>query len=300
MRIESDRLANATIAEKDFESEIVVIQNERRQSLEDSPTGLWDEEVDALAFLNSPYRWSVVGWMSDLKGMKYSDVAHYYKTFYTPNNSFIVIAGDIQAEDAIAMAKKYFGSIPRGPEVPADRMKEPDQNSTRIVERYSDKTNLPVLTYRYHIPEFGGAEHATLLVLGEILSNGRTSRMEKALVETKLASSAYGYPDLRKLPGLFTFSINLLPGVEMPKVEEALKEVIQKISAEAVADRELEKAKNQALASKIYGQEGITNQAFTIGQYELFKSYKFRDEELEAIQKVSKEDLMQIAKKYLR
>jgi len=300
MRIESDRMANATMAEKDFTSEIIVIQNERRQSLEDRPTGLWDEEVDAVAFLNSPYHWSVVGWMSDLQGMKFSDVQNYYKTYYTPNNAFVVIAGDIQTDEAIKLVKKYFGEIPRGPEVPKVRTEEPEQNSLRIVEQYSDKTNLPVLTYRYHIPQFGCDEHAPLLVLGQILSSGRTSRLEKAFVETKLASSASGYADMRKLPGLFTFSINLLPAIEMEKIEQVLRDEIQKISAEPVTDLELQKAKNRALSSKIYGQEGIMNQAFTLGSYELYKSYKFRDEELEAIQKVTKNDLMQVAEKYLR
>lgn len=300
MRIESDRMANATMAEEDFTSEIIVIQNERRQTLEDSPTGLWDEEVDAVAFLHSPYHWSVVGWMSDLKGMKFSDVQNYYKTYYTPNNSFIVIAGDIKTDEAIQLVKKYFGEIPKGPEVPKVRTEEPEQNSLRIVERYSDKTNLPVLTYRYHIPEFGCDEHAPLLVLGQILSSGRTSRLEKAFVETKLASSASGYADMRKLPGLFTFSINLLPDIEMQQIEQVLRDEVQKISAEPVTDQELQKAKNRALSSKIYGQEGIMNQAFTLGSYELYKSYTFRDEELEAIQKVTTDDLMQVAQKYLR
>ncbi len=300
MRIESDRMANSKMAEKDFESEIIVIQNERRQTLEDRPTGLWDEEVTAVAHLASPYHWSVVGWMSDLKTMTYEDVYNYYKTYYTPNNAFVVIAGDIRTDDAIEMVKEYFGDIPRGPEVPPVKIAEPDQNSTRIVESYSEKTNLPVLTYRYHIPEFGCDDHAELLVLSQILSSGRTSRLEKALVEKRLASSAYGYAGLSKLPNLFNFTVNVMPGVELAHAENVLEEEIQRITEEAVTDKELEKAKNRALASTIYDQEGTMRQAFTIGSYQLYKSYKFVDEELERIQNVTKERLLEVAKKYLR
>lgn len=300
MRIESDRMANATMAKEDFESEIVVIQNERRQTLEDRPTGLWDEEVTAVAHLASPYHWSVVGWMSDLQTMTYEDVYNYYKTYYTPNNAFVVIAGDIVADDAIKMVKEYFGDIPRGPEVPVVKTADPEQNSTRIVESYSEKTNLPVLTYRYHIPEFGSDDHAELLVLSQILSSGRTSRLDKALVEKRLASSASGYAGLSKLPSLFTFSVNVMPGVELADAENALKEEIRKITEDLVTDNELEKAKNRALASTIYDQEGTMRQAFTIGSYQLYKSYKFVDEELEKIQQVTKEGLQAVAKKYLR
>jgi len=300
MRIESDRMANSKMAKEDFESEIIVIQNERRQTLEDQPTGLWDEEVSAVSHLASPYHWSVVGWMSDLQTMTFEDVYQYYKTYYTPNNAFIVIAGDIVATEAIDMVRKYFGAIPRGPEVPAVKTAEPEQNSTRIVESYSEKTSLPVLTYRYHIPEFGCSEHAELLVLSQILSSGRTSRMEKALVETKLASSAAGFAELSKLPNLFNFSVNVMPGAEFTSVENALKEEIRKVVEEPVTDRELEKAKNRALASTIYGQEGTMRQAFTIGQYQLYKSYTYVDDELKAIQNVTKEGLLAVAKKYFR
>ncbi|MFZ5515191.1 MAG: M16 family metallopeptidase [Candidatus Zhuqueibacterota bacterium] len=300
MRIESDRMANSKMAKEDFESEIIVIQNERRQTLEDQPTGLWDEEVSAVAHLASPYHWSVVGWMTDLQTMTYEDVHNYYKTFYTPNNAFIVIAGDIDAAEAIDMVKQYFGAIPRGPEVPPVKTAEPAQNSTRIVESYSEKTNLPVLTYRYHIPEFGCGEHAELIVLSQILSSGRTSRLEKALVEARLASSASGFAELSKLPNLFSFSVNVMPGVELSAAENALNEEIRKVVEEPVTDLELEKAKNRTLASTIYDQEGTMNQAFTIGQYQLYKSYNYVDEELEAIQKVTKEGLLAVAKKYFR
>jgi zinc protease len=298
--LESDRMTNLLLDEKEFLSERDVVAEERRMRTDDDPESALEEQTEAAAFEVHPYRWPIIGWMETIKHFTIDDVRKHYHTYYEPNNATIVIVGDIDADKMIAEIKDKFGGIPKGPKPPDMFVKEPEQHGERRV--YLEKeAQLPTILILYHAPNLTDPDNYALDVLETILSGGRSARLYKSLVyEKQIAQYAEaGYSSVNRDPDTFSFYAGVMPQKTPEEVEKAIYEEIDKIKDEPVGAKEMQKAKNQIEASFIMGQDSDFYRAMLLGRYESVASWKLLNTYLDGIHKVTPDDVMRVAKKYL-
>jgi zinc protease len=298
--LEADRMQNLTIEPKEMISERSVVMEERRMRYEDDPQNSLFEEVVAASFKVCPYRRPVIGWMSSIKSIERDNLYNYYKTYYSPDNAVIVIAGDVNADDIIEDIKHSFGNIPKGPPRENIVCTEPEQRGERrlILKKEAE---LPYILITYHMPNFPDEDSYALDVLSMVLSGGKSSRLYKSLVyEKKIALNASAsYSGFNRNPYLFFFSATASPGRDIKNVEDSLYAEINKIKTEPPSDREIQKAKNQVESSFIMGQDSIYVQAMNYGMFEMLGDWRLIDRYLEGIRKVTPGDIVRVAKKYL-
>jgi zinc protease len=285
---------DAVLSERD------VVMEERRLRYDDDPQNLVSEEVFAAAFKNHPYRWPVIGWMSDLKSLNPDDLVRHYNTYYAPNNAVIIVVGDVSPKDILDKIKKEFGNIPAGPPVPEMTIEEDRQRGERRVY-VKKEAELPYILSVYKAPTIRHEDGFALDVLGSILSDGKSSRLYRSLVyEQQIAISAWaGYEGFSMDPFLFYTGATAAKGRDIEDVEKALLDEIEKIKKEAPSALEVQRAKNQVEASFIMQQDSIYMQARTIGSFEMTVGWKFIDNYVDGIRKVTPEDVSRVANKYL-
>ncbi|MBS1243292.1 MAG: putative Zn-dependent protease, involved in pqq synthesis (ppqF), partial [Nitrospirae bacterium] len=220
MDLESDRMQNLLLDPKEFLSERDVVKEERRMRYEDDPTQTMVEQMMATAFSAHPYQWPVIGWMADIGNITREDLEKHYRTYYAPNNATVVVVGDFDSKKTLALVKKYFGSIPRGPEVPKVGAVEPKQLGEKRV-KVKQEAELPAIYAGYKVPNLTSADSHALNVLQGILSSGKSSRLYRSLVYDKqIALYAGGdYDDVSTDPNLFYVYAGIMPGKSEDEVE---------------------------------------------------------------------------------
>lgn len=298
--LESDRMQNLSLREKDFLTERMVVMEERRLRTVDNPKSYLIEQINATAFQTSPYHWPVIGWKEDIEKFTLNDLKSYYKKYYNPANAFLVVVGDFDRDDLLSRIEKAFGPIP-GDKVP-DHKKDIDalQNGERRVF-IKREAELPYIVMSYHIPNLKNPDSYVLEVIAAILSGGKSSRLYQHLVlEKQLVIEANADNSLLSHdPDLFSLSAQPLPGKQIDEVENALNHEVELLQRELVREHELEKAKNQIEASFIYGQDSRFFQAMLLAQYEITSGWKSIDHYLPSVRKVTLEDIQRVAKTYL-
>lgn len=300
IELEADRMQNLILTKESVLSERDVVMEERRLRYEDDPQNYIMEEVFAAAFKNHPYRWPVIGWMSDLKTLNPDDLINHYKAYYAPNNAVIIVVGDVNQQEILGRIKTAFGNIPAGPSMLELSVEEDEQKGERRIY-VKKEAELPYVLSVYKVPNITHEDGFSLDVLGSILSDGKSSRLYRSLVyEKQIAISAWaGYEGLYKDPFLFFTGATAAQGKKIEDIEKALLDEIEKIKNELPSPQEVQKAKNQVEASFIMQQDSIYMQARTIGSFEMTMGWKFIDQYLEGIRKVTAEDVSRVARKYL-
>jgi len=300
IELEADRMQNLILTPQAVLSERDVVMEERRLRYEDDPQNMVFEEVMATAFKNHPYRWPVIGWMSDLKTLNPEDLIKHYKTYYTPDNAVVIVVGDVKSEEILSRIKTAFGSLPSGPPI---KNTDPEEDEQRGGKRIYVKkeAELPYILSAYKVPNINHEDSFALEVLGNILSEGKSSRLYNSLVyEKQIAVSAWAsYDGLHNDPFLFFAGATASHGKTVEDVENALINEIEKIKKEPPSEQEVRKAKNQIEASFIMEQDSIYMQARTIGTYEMVGGWRLLEKYLDGIRKVSPEDVRRVAAKYL-
>ena len=298
--LESDRMRNLVLRQEDFQTERMVVVEERRLRTEDNPQAFLLEQMMATAFQIHPYRWPIIGWMDDLSRLTLEDLKSYYRTYYNPVNAFLVVVGDFKKDELLPKIEKAFGSYARGMAPNQDKVKDPPQVGERRIS-VKKEAQLPFLVMGYHVPNLRDPDSYVLEVIGTILSGGKSSRFYRSLVrDKKLVLSADAENSLlSRDPSLFYISADLLPGKEVAEVEKALDQELERLQKEPVGEKELEKAKNQLEAAFIYGQDSLYYQAMLLGQHEISLDWRAIDRYLPSIRRVSAEDIQRVAKRYL-
>lgn len=300
MEMEADRMTNLALTPASVMSELAVVMEERRMRYEDDPQNLVHEEVLAAAFKNNPYRWPVIGWMSDLKTLDPADLINHYKTYYAPNNAVVIVVGDVDPADVLLKIKESFGKIRRGPALKEAKAGEDAQYGEKRVY-VTKEAELPYILSAYKVPDIRDEDSFALDVLAGVLSGGKSSRLYNSLVyEKQLALSAWAsYEGLYREPFLFYAGATASRGKKTEELEKALFDELEKIKKEAPSQREVQKAKNQIEASFIMEQDSIYMQARTIGTFEMIGGWKLIDRYLAGVRKVTAEDVRRVAAKYL-
>ena len=300
IELEADRMRNLVMTKDAVLSERDVVTEERRLRYDDDPQSLVYEQVMAMAFNNHPYRWPVIGWMSDLKTLDPDDLISHYRTYYAPNNAVIIVVGDVKKEDIVSKVGAAFGDIPASPEIKATKIEDEEQIGERRFY-VKKEAELPFIVSAYKVPDIKHEDGFALDVLGSILSDGKSSRLYHRLVyEQQIALSAWaGYEGLYKDPFLFLTGATAASGKNIEDVEKAINNEIEKIKKEPPSGQEVQKAKNQIEASFIMGQDSIYMQARMIGTFEMIGGWRLWDQYLVGVRKVSPEDVRRVAEKYL-
>ncbi len=243
--MESDRLLNPVFRE--FYSERNVVHEERRLRTDSTPTGKFQEQFDAMFWESSPYSWPVVGWPTDLEGLTREEALSFFDQYYGPNNVAASLVGDFDPDEAIVLAEKYFGRLPRSQRPPLEpRTREMPQLAEKRMVAFAD-TN-PQVTIRYHSVPDGHVDEPAFVVMAQLL-NGRTGRLYKALVEEHaVATNASGGQSGFKYEGMFELRGTAASEWTPEDVEAALYAELEKLQTEPVPERELQKVKNQNAA----------------------------------------------------
>lgn len=300
LAIEADRMRNLLLDPAEIDSERKVVMEERRMRTDDDPDGLVDEAMNSLAFKAHPYRWPVLGWMSDIARINRTELRAFYDTYYVPNNAVLVIAGDVKAAEALALVRRHFGPIPRGATPPAVTAVEPPQIDDRRVVVRKEGAQLPIVNVAWHVPNYASSDGAALELLSTVLSVGRSSRLYRRLVyEERLALGAggdYTYSSLD--PSLFWFYATPLPGRTPEAVEQALLAEVERLKQEPIQSEELERARNQIEASFVWQQDSVFSRASALGRFEVLGSWRLLEDFLPKLRAVSAADLQRVARRY--
>jgi predicted Zn-dependent peptidase len=298
-RIEADRMQHPVFRE--FYTERDVIMEERRQSVESDPDGKLMEQFQAAAFQAHPYGRPILGWPSDMSFLNPDYTRDFFNRYHAPNNTVIAIVGDIDLAATMKIVKKYFGGIKRQKIAAFHISAEPPQKGERRVEvSFSAR---PQLAIGYHKPTLPSFDDYVFDVIETILSQGRTSRLYKALVETKgLAESVQatnGWPGVR-YPNLFAIFATPRDPHTSAELENSIYQEIEKIKTEAVSSQEIEKTKNQLKADFIRGLASNSGLANKLSYYEMLAGdYRYLVNHINFIEKITPDDIMRVANKYL-
>jgi predicted Zn-dependent peptidase len=300
VELEADRSRNLQINEQNLSSERNVVINERLWRFDNSPFGAVFEELYNNAFVAHPYRWLPIGFRTDIDAITLEDCLEYYRIHYSPNNSFLVIAGDFDSAEAMKLVKKYYGKIKAEKEPPPVTTVEPEQRGEKRIDCYK-AAQLPILMAGYKIPAGNDPDIVPLHIAGKILFGGESSRLHHRLVYTEQkAIFIEGEAMVSEDPSLLYVMAQAVPGVDMTDIEKGIYEEIGKLQSEPISERELQKAKNQMEAEFIGGLESNEERASRVGSFEIDTGnynniYSYPDK----IQAVTADDVMRVAKKYL-
>jgi zinc protease len=311
LEIEADRIVNSRYDPEEVESERTVIMSER-QGRENDPSFWLMEAIHQAAFRIHPYRHAILGDMIDLESIQRDDLYGHYRTFYSPNNAVISIAGDFESERMLERLKALYEGLPAGSDPPRLERPEPEQRGEhRLVVEGPGETVLSEVSY--HSPPASHPDFFPLLILDSILSgpqglnmfggggiSNKTSRLYARLVEEEQAAvSVSGGLPATIDPYLYSISMIIHPSSDPDAALKALDEEIQRLQDTPPGKDELERAAKQTRALFAYGGESITNQAFWMGFSEMFASYDWVTGYLKNLEAVSPEDVQRAAREYL-
>ncbi|MCP5104637.1 MAG: insulinase family protein [bacterium] len=299
--LEADRIGNLALDDKMVESERGVIISERLTGLENSNFRLLAEQVKGVAFHAHPYRWSVIGYESDIKNWKKSDLQTYFDTYYAPNNAVVVIAGDVTLKRVKELTKKYFEPIPARTPPRAVYTREPEQLGEKRLHVHKNVSS-PNLLITYHVPENRSKDYYALDMLDSILSEGNSSRLYKALIDDKQLAVRIRtmLPDSLD-PNLYYIYAICARGVDEKILEEAIYLEIDKIISGGVTGRELQKVKNRKLMDFYHTMETINQRADAVGTYEIFfGGYEKLFNAPAEYRKVTVEDIKRVTATYFK
>jgi zinc protease len=267
IELESDRMEHLALNADMLEREREVVKNERLMRVDNDPDGLLSERLYREAFRHHPYGVPTIGWMEDIERISLEDCNDFYRTHYSPNNATLVVVGDFDTAELLALVKRHYGHMPSQP-LPAEKLVvEPALAEPRRLD-----LELPLSTARivkaWRAYPSGNRSHAALDVACELLVGGDSSRLHRRLVEElELASDVSGWVSSWAQPGLFEIAVTLRPEVDPGIAEAALDVELHRFLAGPIDTRELEKARNGLEADFLRGLADVGSRARQLGHH---------------------------------
>jgi zinc protease len=299
VKLEADRMRNLRLRQEDHDSEMTVVRQEMEQG-EDNPGRVLMKELFAIAFREHPYHHPTIGWRSDVEGVPMSRLQQFYDDFYWPDNATVFVSGDFEPEKALALIEKYYGVYPAAPKaIPAVYTIEPPQQGERRFELHR-KGDAPHIWMGYRVPHAAHADTYALAVIESILSGASSSRLPKALVQTRLAVSASNWHARLRDPGLSILMATAAPDVELPVIEKALLTEIERLISEPVEEDELARVK-QAMRKRVT-LRATDPFAFcsALAEGEAAHDWRWLMEFNDNVDKVRPEDIQRVAAAYFK
>lgn len=293
--LESQRYSHPVFRE--FYKERNVVIEERRMRTDSTPIGRLVEQFVEASFTAHPYHRPGIGYISDLNTFSATDAEHFFDTYYIPSNMVIAVVGDVDPAKTIAVIEKYFGSIPSRPKPDERTTTEPPQTSERRV--VLPENSQPMYLEGYHRPDYRDKDDAVYDALADLLSEGRTSRLYRALVrDKKIASEAEGgtgFPGV-KYPHIFYFFALPMPGHTPQEVADAIHVEIDRLKKQDITDDELKMVKTRAKANLIRSLDSNDGLAQNLAVFQtLYGDWRELFRSVDRINAVSKADIRRVA-----
>ena len=299
--LESERMMHAQIDQVGVNTQREVVKEEKRQRMDNQPYGSILTETLKRAYKVHPYRWAPIGSMEHLNAAKLEEFIDFYKTFYVPNNAVLSIAGDFTIAETKKLIEQYFGPIPKGAKpISRPNVTEPPLGG-EVRATVEDNIQLPAVIQAYRAPKQGSDEYYAFNMLSTILSGGPSSRMNKVLVDQKqLAVAAQALPIFNEDAGLFINFAVANMGVKPEVLESSIDSVVNELKVKLVSEVEFQKVKNQIETDFVSSNATMAGIAESLANYEVyFGDANLINTELARYQKVTRQDLLNVAKKYL-
>lgn len=272
MQLEADRMRNLNLTQEDVDTERQVILDERNQRTDSDPAALFQEQMAAAQYLNSPYGIPVIGWRQEMEKLSREDALNFYQANYAPNNAIVVVAGDVKPEDVLALAKQHYGPVPPSDHIrPRIRPAEPPQLAERRLAMVDERVSDPYVMRTYLAPERNPGDQrkaAALTILAELLGgNGTTSVLAKALQfdSQKAVYTGAFYNGLSLDQTTFGLVVVPPPGESLKEAEAAMDGVVAQFMKDGVNADDLARIKAQIRADTIYGDDNSQSLARRYG-----------------------------------
>ncbi|MBU3540321.1 pitrilysin family protein [Polynucleobacter sp. UB-Tiil-W10] len=306
IKLEADRMSNLNFDDAEFLKEIQVIIEERRLRTEDNPSSLLNESLMATAYMSSPYRHPVIGWMNDLQNMKASDARDWYRSWYAPNNATVVITGDVDAKIVLGLVEKYYG-VASAHELPVRKPQiEPPQKGIKQtqVKAPADSAQLSMAwkVPRLEPGKLDEPEPYALELLTAVLDGYDNARLNRVLVkqEKVVNDVGVGYDMISRGPELFLIGTTMAKGKTVAQAQASIRKALDELKQKGILESELKRIKVRILSEQIYKRDSIFGQAMEIGSTDMAGfSWKDIDYMLEKMQTITPEQVQAVAKKYL-
>lgn len=299
--LEADRMGSLDVDEANFKSEREVVKEERRVRVENQPYGYLQEDLRAAAFTVHGYHHTPIGSIEDLNKATIEDVREFHDTYYKPNNATLVVVGDFNSDQALSWVNKYFAGIPPSAKpIPRLNAQEPPQTEERMVKKSYSNTPLPAIVIGYKIPALYAPDSYPLNLAANILAGGESSRLYQTLVyKQQIAVQSAGFGNFSEDPNLFWAYAIMNQGHSADEGERAIEGVLDGLKTQAVDPKEIEKAKNQEIASVILGRDTDEEKAVALASAAVFgKDADLVNSELDRYLKITPEDIQRVAKEY--
>jgi zinc protease len=306
--MESDRMGYLlpALTSAKFENQREVVLNERRQNYENRPYGFAGMAiVGALYAPDHPYHWMTIGDAADIRAARLDDVQAFFRTYYRPRNASLALAGDVETDEALDMATRYFGELEAGDPPPPVDVAPP---STPAAERrllLEDRVELPRLYVSWHSPALFAADDAELDLVAEVLASGKTSRLYRALVyEERMATEVAASQNSREIGGYFQIIATAAPGRTLDELQEAMTRALDTFIAGGPTPAEMERCLAQAEANFVYRLQtvgGFGGKSDQLNAYNVFVGDPgFFDRDLERYRSVTPAAMQRVAREWLR
>ena len=298
--LEADRMASLRINRDTFVNEREVVKEERRMRVDNQPYGRLNEIIYDQAFTTHPYKHSTIGSMQDLEAASIDDVRDFYATYYVPANATLVLVGDFETAQAKQLVEQYLGRVPKAERpVPRDIPQEPPHTKERSV-RLETPWPLPAVVVAHHITYDGHPDSYPLHIASKVLSDGQSSRIYQKLVyERQLAVAAFGGANLIEHPNLFYAVAIVQPGQKPEDAVNALIAELDKLKAEPITDRELQRTKNQFARDYILNRESNQQKATQLAHAAVIHGQiATADGEFDIFQKITAAEVQRVARTY--
>ena len=302
--LEADRMGFLldAVDQRKFENQRSTVKNERGQNYDNRPYGLVGEFTSKNLYpYGHPYSWMTIGYLEDLNRSNVNDLKNFFLRWYGPNNATLTVGGDVTASEVVKLAQKYFGSIPRGPEVKPMQLPSVKLEKNRYVSFVDNYARTPQLSMVYPTVPTYHPDETALDCLAEILGQGRNSILYQNMVKNQKAQSANAFNRSSELAGEFGFSVSPFPGKSLAEMEKLVNEALADFEKRGVLDADIEKYKNSTEAGVINSLASVSGKVSQLAAYETYSGNPNKlSDELTSIRNLTKADVLRVYNQYIK
>ena len=302
--LEADRMGFLldAVTQTKFENQRSTVKNERGQNYDNRPYGLAGENTSKNLYpYGHPYSWLTIGYVEDLNRVNVQDLKNFFLRWYGPNNATVTVGGDIKSVDAIKLVEKYFGSIPKCPEVTKTILPAVTLTGDRYISFTDNYARIPRLTKTYPTVPNYDKDMGALACLAQIIGQGKNSILYQQLVKTQKALQANAFSSLSELAGEFSISVTPLPGKSLSAMDSLVKEALASFEQRGVTDDDILKFKGDREAQMIDGLQSVRGKVSMLAAYQTFTGNpNMIGKVLNNYLSVTKEDVMRVYNTYIK
>lgn len=302
--LEADRMGFLldAVTQKKFEIQRSTVKNERGQNYDNRPYGVAGETAARNLYpYGHPYSWLTIGYVEELNRVDVNDLKNFFLRWYGPNNAVITIGGDVKTADVLKLVQKYFGSIPRGPEVAPAAVPGANLTQDRYISYVDNYARLPLLTMTFATVPNYHPDMAALGCLAQVLGQGNNSILYQTMVKPQHALQASTFSQLSELAGEFTFRVTPYAGKSLADMEKLVRAALDSFDKRGVTDEDITKFRGAIEAQYINGLQSVAGKVSQLAAFQTFTGNPNKiGDLLKMYTTVTKEDVLRVYNQYIK